>query len=229
MRPSIGVLLGVFLFVVFGGAATLAAQPVSDTLRAADPDTCVLPSDADPVVLPQSRPALKSLVLACDWGVRKGPPKAWRESGADGRAQAHLREIPPFRVVGDSRSFEMSYWQNRPSFILAAPGVPLARSLAQPRGIRPLNRTMLAIPLLRWQRPAVLMGAHGSVAVNPSIVVGRRLTFMPDVFRGGRTFGIAVEMKIRLDQQPRSPVGAGLPAGIPIASRVRAVMDKSRY
>ena len=50
-----------------------------------------------------------------------------------------------------------------------------------------------------------------------------------DLFRGGRTFGVALEMKIRLDQPGVPAVGAG--TGLPgqaIVSKLRGIFDKSR-
>ncbi len=97
----------------------------------------------------------------------------------------------------------------------------------QPSAIRRINRRFLPIPLVGWQHRLDLLSPHGSIAIRPSIVVGRRLTALPEVYRASRTIGLAVEMKIRLDP-PAAPVktdGASDPASA-VLSRLRGLIDR---
>ena len=90
--------------------------------------------------------------------------------------------------------------------------------------VRKINRRFLPIPLLRWQHETPL-GPRGVIAVNPSLVLGRRQTYMPDVFRGGRTFGVAVEMKIRFDgPDSNPPADAAADPASAIVGRLRGLL-----
>jgi len=98
----------------------------------------------------------------------------------------------------------------------------------RPRGVRKIERTFLPIPLLRWQRRSLPLSARGFVAVNPSIVIGRRLTLASALFRGGCTFGVALEMKIRFEQPGAPALRTGLAVpGPAILSKLRRIFDKN--
>ncbi len=91
-----------------------------------------------------------------------------------------------------------------------------------------ISRTFLPIPIFQWQRYAPLVVARGYVAIDPSLVVGRRLTWSSRFAPGGRTFGIAVRMRIWLDR-PDTP-GAAAPQPTTedrILSTLRSVLDRS--
>jgi hypothetical protein len=94
-------------------------------------------------------------------------------------------------------------------FARATPGLPAIR--------RKINRTFLPIPLLRWQRQSSLVTPHGFVSIGPAIVLGRRVTSAPDLMRGGRTIGVAVQVLVWLDH---SPSGDRLAAGSRAPGRI---------
>lgn len=92
---------------------------------------------------------------------------------------------------------------------------------------RKINRTFLPIPVFRWERYAPLILSHGYVAIDPSLVIGKRLTWSPELARGGRTFGIAVRMRIWFDKPPASGEREPQPTTQDrILSTLRAVLDK---
>ena len=208
MRPAIGVLLGVLLL---GGAATVAAQSQSaaDSASAADPDRTAA------AVAPLSAPAYPGLATAPD-------------------RSTNLLRFPRvlLPVRGQMRAGYL--WQRPPSalgshgFVPASAGRVVSRTASEPRGVQRLDRKLLPVPLLSWQRPGFLINTHGSMSINPSLVIGRRLSFLPDVFPGGRTFGVAVEMKLRLDRATASLPSPPEPRRPGFLSRVRSLVEKNR-
>ncbi len=75
------------------------------------------------------------------------------------------------------------------------------RNVATTVGVKKVNRTFVPIPLVAWHR-RLPIGRSTDMALNPSIVFGRRLTIAPELSRGGRTMGVAVEMKVRFGPHP---------------------------
>jgi hypothetical protein len=98
----------------------------------------------------------------------------------------------------------------------------------RPRGVWRIDRTFLPIPLLRWERHSLLFSPRGFIAVNPSIVIGRRLTFAPNLLRGGCTVGVALQMKIGFNQAgpPASEAGTAQP-GTAILSKLRGILARN--
>lgn len=91
-----------------------------------------------------------------------------------------------------------------------------------------VNRTFLPIPMLGWQRYSSLLTPHGFMAISPSVVIGRRLTWAPELARGGRTIGVGVQLRMWLDRPP-SLANARAPSQAPatILSTVRAMLGSN--
>lgn len=91
-----------------------------------------------------------------------------------------------------------------------------------------VNRTFLPIPMLGWQRDSSLLTPHGLMAISPSVVIGRRLTWAPDLGRGGRTIGVGVQVRMWLDRPP-SLADARAPSQAPatILSTVGAMLGRN--
>ncbi len=216
---STGLLLGVFFLA---GARLLAAQPVSDLVAAADGElrtpTPVASDLATAVHLD-----FRALAWPAGSPPSEGLSKLILYDGVTQQWQAiHVGERRP--TVPDRRPTAEG-WVARNPFGPTSPGIALLRTANPPRGTKRLNRTLLPIPLIRWQRSGALITDRGSIDISPALVVGRRLSFLPDLFPGGRTFGIAVQMKIRLDQPGTRPPAAALP-GPAILSKVRALVNR---
>ncbi len=107
-------------------------------------------------------------------------------------------------------------------------GTVAPRTAAVPMGGRKISRTFVPIPLFRFQRYSSLVTPRGFFAINSSIVIGRRNTWALPPARGGRTFGIAVQMRMWLDR-PASPGQAASVASVQdrIVSTLRAVIERS--
>ncbi len=98
-----------------------------------------------------------------------------------------------------------------------------------PVGGRRITRTFLPIPLVQWQRRSSLITPRGLVSVRPTIVIGRRLTCMPQFGRDGRTLGVGVQVRLWLDEPAPRPASAlpasdGTDAGI--LATVRGILDR---
>ncbi len=186
---------------LFAGVAGVAgAQPVHDAV----------PSRLDEAVVadsPVPAPAADAFRAHLDLTARGD----WLGQRASARARVVRRWLDPtsFRIA--SARFA----------VRANPGFP---------AIRPkITRTFVPIPLLRWQRHASLVTPHGFMAISPSIVIGRRLTWAPDLLRGGRTIGVAVQIRIWLDHPwPGDDIttGSQSPARERIFSTVRGMLGR---
>ncbi len=190
--------------LVLGLSRVAAAQRSLDSVGA-DPEPRVLPPVTEPVrpSLPVRETVAARPLVAID--------AAWLQA----RRPAREAERAKWVLAG------IQLWNTRIA----------GRDTGALRGVRRLNRKLLPIPLLRWQGYSPI-GPRGLIALNPSLVIGRRQTFMSTIFRGGRTFGFAVEMKIRFDRvsgPAAAPVGAATrdPGSI-ILSTVRGFLDRNR-
>jgi hypothetical protein len=137
---------------------------------------------------------------------------------------ADLFAIPALSPVADGR--DLRRWLPSPSFQIgssrlaahANPGLPARRRI---------SRTFYPIPLLEWRRHSPLVARRAMVAVRPTIVIGRRLTWAPELGRGGRTLGVAVQMRVWLDGAPaRPPAGETSPGPARVLSTVRGMLDR---
>jgi hypothetical protein len=118
-------------------------------------------------------------------------------------------------------------WLIDSPFEIASRGFAVRRNANTARGPRRLNHTFVHIPLLQWQRHSQIFSPRGLVTVNPALVLGRRQTFMPELARGGRTFGVALEMTIRLDGAGGSTFGTDATrSGGAVLSGLRTVLDR---
>jgi hypothetical protein len=193
---------GLILAILLLGFGTIAsAQPAPEP-----------PADADnPVAAPTGNAPLNSFLRGI-LELRHFPT-------------ANSIWLPGREIQPDSRR---PRWSTGNPLEIISNGFAVRRNPNQPKGGRRINRTFVPIPLLRWECASPI-GPHAFIAFNPSIVIGRRPTFAPDVFRGGRTFGVALQMRVRFDQAGVPAATAGPPAPTPgILSRVRAVFDNSR-
>ena len=119
-------------------------------------------------------------------------------------------------------------WLGNISLEIGSHGLQATARTGTPSGGRRISRTFLAIPVVRWQRYFSLVTPRGYVAITPSLVIGRRQTWAPELARGGRTFGIAVQMRVWLDHPPTTGDRTPRPTTEDrILSTLRAVLDKS--
>ncbi len=184
-------------------ARVAAAQRSLDSIASeAEPRVAAPGAEAASAMLPVREIVTARRLLALD--------AAWLDARRAAREAEHARWVLAGIQMGNTRI--------------------AGRDNGASRGMRRLNRKLLPIPLLRWQGYTPI-GPRGLVALNPSLVIGRRQTFMSTIFRGGRTFGFAVEMRIRFDRvaAPAAPGGSTTrDPGSVILSTVRGFLDKNR-
>jgi hypothetical protein len=140
-------------------------------------------------------------------------------------ASAWLREY-----VRDVPTSPASLVTFAPQPLLAGPRAPAPPRNPLPRGIPSIHGRLLPIPMLQWRARAPL-DSRASLAFRPSLVIGRRRTYMPEVFRGSRTFGFALQVRINVGQPAPAPAQeapAGASGTAQLASRARALMSVVR-
>ncbi len=115
-------------------------------------------------------------------------------------------------------------WLAMPSFLVRPERFSAKPDAMPSTGGRKIDRRFVPIPLVGWRARSSLLTAHGAVAVHPSIVIGRRLTWLPEVVRGRRTLGVGVQVRVWLDD-PRPTPSAVAPEAPASAGRILATVQ----
>ncbi len=171
-------------------------------------------------------------------------------------AQPARDGTPPDIVVAESAAFDVGPHEARAGLDLSrafASWLPIAGDRVGQRWLAPasffdpsarfaarvnpvvavagghISRTFLPIPMVQYRRRSSLITPRGLVSIRPSIVIGRRLTWMPQFGRSGRTLGVGVQVRVWLDEPPArtpnlTPEQDGADGGI--VATVRGVLDK---
>ncbi len=166
---------------------------------------------------------VRSLAIpSADWATEDNADLPWRWLSSRIASAFHL---PGTSAPDTSRPDVQTLISRR---LFGTAGFRAARNPAALAGVRRIPRTFVPIPLLPW-KPHLQVGRSAHLAVNPSIVLGRRLTSDPAMSRGGRTLGVAIEMKLRFDRPaataPR-PTPRGVFSGGAILSKVIGMLEK---
>ena len=118
-------------------------------------------------------------------------------------------------------------WLGRTALAMGLSGSLARPASPAPAGGRKISRTYIAIPMVQWQGYSSLVAQRGYVSITPSIVIGRRPTWAPELARGGRTFGIGVQMRIWLDRPAQPTLSGPAPnAQDRIVSTLRGLLDR---
>lgn len=139
-------------------------------------------------------------------------------SGIDLSVLANLWNLP-------ARGQAVGRWLDPLSFRIGSARLAAHANPGLP-AIRRINRRFVPIPILEWRRHSPLVMGRGLMAIRPTIVIGRRLTWAPELSRGGRTIGLAVQVRVWLDAPPgAAPADVTSHAPARILSTMRGMLD----
>ncbi len=154
--------------------------------------------------------ASEAVAVAQSRALSGGPGVEERLVGAEPAGGAETPDVQPTaRLTMDTspawlREFALGGGIPRAASLFAPQTLPPGARFVTPRTpgtrvLRAINGRFVPIPGLQWHT-RVSLDPRAMLAISPSLFIGRRPTFMPEGFRGGRTFGFAVHLRLSLDQ-----------------------------